>query len=86
MGFPKYFMLSLRRLETMAAHSPDSMQNTMFYNISLGLVMLIGRFGVIIPMLAIAGSLAGKKHYPDFGRYFQNRQLAFLPVCSLQLS
>ena len=38
--------------------------NTMFYNLSLGLVMLIGRFGVIVPMLAIAGSLAGKNITP----------------------
>jgi K+-transporting ATPase ATPase A chain len=39
--------------------------NTMFYNLSLGLVMLIGRFGVIVPMLAIAGSLAGKNITPN---------------------
>ncbi len=34
--------------------------NSLFYNLTLGLVMLIGRFGVIIPVLAIAGNLAGK--------------------------
>jgi len=38
--------------------------NTLFYNLTLGIVMLIGRFGVIIPVLAIAGSLAGKKITP----------------------
>jgi len=38
--------------------------NTLFYNITLGIVMLIGRFGVIVPVLAIAGSLAGKKITP----------------------
>lgn len=38
--------------------------NTPFYNILGGLTMLIGRFGVIIPMLAIAGSLAKKKITP----------------------
>jgi len=38
--------------------------NTDFYNIGLGLAMLIGRFGVIIPALAIAGSMAGKKISP----------------------
>ncbi|MBF0519336.1 MAG: potassium-transporting ATPase subunit KdpA [Nitrospirae bacterium] len=38
--------------------------NTLFYNIVLGIVMLLGRFGVIVPVLAIAGSLAGKKHVP----------------------
>ncbi len=36
--------------------------NTPFYNITLGLAMLMGRFGMIVPMLAVAGSLARKKH------------------------
>jgi len=35
--------------------------NTPFYNVLLGLVMWIGRFGVIVPVLAMAGSLVGKK-------------------------
>ncbi|MFB6468137.1 potassium-transporting ATPase subunit KdpA [Cytobacillus sp. Hz8] len=35
--------------------------NTNFYNISIGLVMLLGRYISIIAMLAIAGSLATKK-------------------------
>lgn len=35
--------------------------NTVFYNLTLGLTMLVGRFGVIIPVMAIAGSLAKKK-------------------------
>jgi K+-transporting ATPase ATPase A chain len=38
--------------------------NTLFYNVLLGFDMLIGRFGVIFPMLAIAGSLAKKKIVP----------------------
>ena len=38
--------------------------NTNFYNYVLGVVMLLGRFGVIIPALAIAGSLAPKKIAP----------------------
>jgi K+-transporting ATPase ATPase A chain len=38
--------------------------NTNFYNIGLGLAMLLGRFGVIIPALAIAGSMVGKKVSP----------------------
>ena len=32
-----------------------------FYNILLGLAMLAGRYGVIVPVLALAGSLAAKK-------------------------
>ncbi|PKN96832.1 MAG: potassium-transporting ATPase subunit A, partial [Chloroflexi bacterium HGW-Chloroflexi-5] len=39
--------------------------NTAFYNWMLGLAMIIGRFGVIIPVLAIAGSLARKKTIPS---------------------
>lgn len=35
--------------------------NTLFYNLLLGIVMFLGRFGTIIPVLAIAGSLATKK-------------------------
>ena len=38
--------------------------NTPFYNTTLGLAMWIGRFLFIVPMLAIAGSLAGKKIVP----------------------
>ena len=35
--------------------------NTPFYNTLLGVAMWFGRFGVIVPVLAIAGSLAAKK-------------------------
>jgi K+-transporting ATPase ATPase A chain len=38
--------------------------NTVFYNTALGIAMFIGRFWVIIPVLAIAGSLAKKKQVP----------------------
>ncbi len=38
--------------------------NTPWYNITLGLGMLMGRFLVIIPALAIAGSLIAKKTVP----------------------
>jgi K+-transporting ATPase ATPase A chain len=38
--------------------------NTVFYNLTLGFGMLIGRFGVIIPVLAIAGNMAKKKITP----------------------
>lgn len=38
--------------------------NTYWYNITLGLAMLIGRFLMIIPMMGIAGSLATKKVTP----------------------
>lgn len=38
--------------------------NTPFYNVALGLVMLLGRFGVILPVLALAGSLGAKPRLP----------------------
>ena len=41
--------------------------NTNFYNIMLGTGMLIGRFAVIIPVMAIAGSLSKKKIIPQSG-------------------
>ncbi|WP_411884544.1 potassium-transporting ATPase subunit KdpA [Polaromonas sp. YR568] len=38
--------------------------NTPFYNTLLGITMWLGRFGVIVPVLAIAGALAAKKRLP----------------------
>jgi K+-transporting ATPase ATPase A chain len=38
--------------------------NTPWYDTTLGITMLAGRFLMIIPMLAIAGNLAGKKYVP----------------------
>ena len=38
--------------------------DTFFYNSLLALGMFVGRFGVILPVLAIAGGLAAKRHIP----------------------
>ncbi len=38
--------------------------NTVFYNVCISMAMLIGRFSVIFPVLALASSLAGKKTIP----------------------
>jgi K+-transporting ATPase ATPase A chain len=38
--------------------------NTPWYNVTLGFAMLIGRFLFLIPLLAVAGSLAAKKKVP----------------------
>lgn len=38
--------------------------NTVFYNVLLAIAMLIGRFGVILPVLALAGNLVSKKTTP----------------------
>jgi len=38
--------------------------NTLWWNIALGMTMLAGRFLMMVPVLAIAGSLVGKKVVP----------------------
>jgi len=54
--------------------------NTIFYNVLLGLGMLIGRFGVIIPILAIAGSMAKKKITPPSAGTFQTDNWLFVSL------
>jgi potassium-transporting ATPase potassium-binding subunit len=44
--------------------------NTRWYNFTIGLSTLIGRFLVIIPMLALAGSLGRKKRMPPSAATF----------------
>ena len=39
--------------------------NTPFYNMTIGLAMLFGRFLMIVPVLALAGSLAAKKRVAE---------------------
>jgi K+-transporting ATPase ATPase A chain len=48
-----------------------------YYNIMLGMTMLVGRFGVIFPFLAIAGSLAGKNIAPVSSGTFRTDSLLF---------
>ncbi|MEI6790654.1 MAG: potassium-transporting ATPase subunit KdpA [Myxococcaceae bacterium] len=45
--------------------------NTPYWNLALGLVMLAGRFGLLLPVLAIAGNLARKKQIPPTLGTFQ---------------
>jgi potassium-transporting ATPase potassium-binding subunit len=52
--------------------------NTVFYNVMLGLGMLIGRFGVIIPVMAIAGSMGKKKITPVSSGTFQTDNWLFI--------
>jgi K+-transporting ATPase ATPase A chain len=52
--------------------------NTLFYNITLGIGMIIGRFGVIIPVLAIAGNMAKKKITPPSAGTFQTDNWLFI--------
>jgi potassium-transporting ATPase potassium-binding subunit len=51
--------------------------NTLFYNITMAIGMLVGRFGVLVPMLAIAGSLARKKIIPVSSGTFKTDTLLF---------
>lgn len=39
--------------------------NTAFYNVTGAIAMLVGRFGIIVPVLALAGSLAKKSVVPE---------------------
>jgi len=51
--------------------------STPFYDLLTGAGMLIGRFGVIIPSLAVAGSLCRKKYIPPSSGTFRTDTLLF---------
>jgi K+-transporting ATPase ATPase A chain len=51
--------------------------NTYWYNTTLGLAMLFGRFLMIVPVLALAGSLARKRLIPSTGGSFPVWGLTF---------
>jgi K+-transporting ATPase ATPase A chain len=52
--------------------------NSLWYNSTLGVAMLIGRFLVIVPTLAIAGSLVAKKIVPPSAGTFPTHGLLFI--------
>jgi K+-transporting ATPase ATPase A chain len=52
--------------------------NTIFYNLTLGFGMLIGRFGIIIPVMAIAGNMASKKITPLSAGTFRTDNSLFI--------
>jgi len=52
--------------------------NTVFYNLTIGIGMLIGRFGIIIPVMAIAGSMAMKKITPSSAGTFHTDNWLFI--------
>jgi K+-transporting ATPase ATPase A chain len=52
--------------------------NTVFYNLTIGIGMLIGRFGIIIPVMAIAGSMAQKKITPSSAGTFHTDNSLFI--------
>jgi K+-transporting ATPase ATPase A chain len=52
--------------------------NTPFYNLCLSVCMWMGRFGVIVPIMAIAGSMAAKKVTPSSSGTFHTDNGMFL--------
>jgi len=54
--------------------------NTLFYNLTLAMAMLLGRFGVILPVLAIAGSMAQKKISPPGPGTFSTTGVLFITL------
>lgn len=52
--------------------------NSVFYNLLLGITMLVGRFGVMLPVLAIAGSLAIKKRQAESLATLSTTSLLFI--------
>ncbi|MBD9484180.1 potassium-transporting ATPase subunit KdpA [Pseudomonas sp. PDM14] len=59
--------------------------NTPYHNLMLGLAMLIGRFGYILPILAIAGSLAAKKSAPLGSNSFPTHGPLFVTLLTLTI-
>ncbi len=56
--------------------------NTHWYNVSLGIAMFIGRFLMIVPMLAVAGNLARQEDRSCVGRNFPGDHAAVHGACS----
>ena len=54
--------------------------NTPFYNVLLAIAMWFGRFGVIVPVLAMAGSLAAKKRIAVTGGTMPTHGLLFVSL------
>jgi potassium-transporting ATPase potassium-binding subunit len=52
--------------------------NTVFYNLMMGFGMFIGRFGIIIPVMAISGSMARKKITPVSSGTFRTDNWLFV--------
>jgi len=59
--------------------------NTPYHNLMIGLAMLIGRFGYILPILAIAGSLAAKKRAPVGSNSFPTHGPLFVTLLTLTI-
>ncbi|MEQ8186838.1 MAG: potassium-transporting ATPase subunit KdpA [Candidatus Eremiobacterota bacterium] len=52
--------------------------NTPFYNLTIGLLILTGRFATLVPGLVVAGSLAGKRIVPESSATFPTTSMIFV--------
>lgn len=59
--------------------------NTPFHNLMLGLAMLLGRFGYILPVLALAGSLASKHAAPQGSDSFPTHGPLFVALLTVTI-
>ncbi|WP_191485158.1 potassium-transporting ATPase subunit KdpA [Pseudomonas sp. FEN] len=59
--------------------------NTAFHNLMMSLSMLLGRFGYILPVLALAGSLAMKKTAPIGQNSFPTHGLLFVTLLTVTI-
>jgi K+-transporting ATPase ATPase A chain len=66
-GFSEMFYAYTSAANTNGSALAGLSSNTPFWNLTLALAMVVGRFLVIVPVLAIAGALAGKHRIPIGG-------------------
>jgi len=57
--------------------------NTPWYDLTLGIAMFTGRFLCLIPLLAAAGSLAGKRKIPETSGTFQTHGPLFVGMTGI---
>ncbi len=54
--------------------------NTPYFNTTLGIAMLLGRFGYVVPVMAIAGALAAKRRSPPSAGTFPTHGALFIAL------
>lgn len=80
-GGPHGFSEILYAFSSTAANNGSAFaglsSNTVFYNILLSLSMLLGRFSVLAPVIALAGSFVEKQYHPKTAASFPISSLIF---------
>ena len=85
-GFRKSSTPLPRQPGTMARPSAALSANTPWYNTTLGISMLLGRFAYAVPVMAIAGLAGGKAESRSLGRHFRDEYAALRrPPCRIIL-